>query len=282
VNANNWNANMQGIVMEVPDQLPPPTVTDLSADYLPLSEAVNRLTEGMWGGVPRPEPVALIKQSYKDVSVGFGPWREKAGQLLRGAAVKGKLAIYILAKNKVRSDDHDLTGDASVKPEPTYVPVSAIKRLILSREILPDHPIQPSMKTAGGNENLFALLTIGLLVVRASDFDAWYHSERAKGRWPSQRAKGKKNGRPTIQTEALENAVLALVNDLKWSGKDRIATLHRMLVASGRSDVPSPDTVARLIDQLHGKTGDIRLLRVARVRQKQTRVTSALERITDS
>ena len=268
--------------MEIPDQLPPHTVIDISADYLPLSEAVKRLTEGMWGGVPRPEPVVLIKQSYKDVSVGFGRWGEKAGRLLRVAAVKGKLAIYVLAKNQIRSDGHDLTVDASAKPEPASVPVSVIERLIRSRGSLPDQPIRPSMQTAEGNEKLFAMLTVGLLVVRASDFEDWYHSERAKGRWPSQRTKTKKNGRPTRQTEANENAILALVNDLKWSGKDGIAALHRLLIASGRSDVPSQDTVARLVDQLHAKTGDIKLLRVARVRQKQTRVTSALERIMDS
>jgi hypothetical protein len=268
--------------MEIQDQLRPHIVTEVSADFLPLSEAVNRLTDGMWGGLQRPEPVVLIKQSYKKLSVGFGPWREKAGRLLRVAAVKRKLAIYILAKNQVRYDDHDLTGDTSANPEPTSVPVPVIKRLILSRGTLPDHPIRPSMQTAEGNENLFALLTVGLLVVRASDFDVWYHSERAKGRWPSQRSKERKNGRPTRQTEAFENAVLALVNDLKWSGKDGIATLHRLLIASGRSDVPSQDTVARLVDQLHRKTGDMKLLRVARVRQKQTRLTSALERITDS
>jgi len=247
---------MHGIFMEVQDQPHPHTVTEVSADFLPWSEAVNRLADGMWGGLQRPEPVVVIKQSYKKLSVGFGPWREKAGRLLRVAAVKGKLAIYILAKNQVRFDDHDLTGDASAKPEPPSVPVPVIKRLILSRGTLPDHPIRPSMQTAEGNENLFALLTVGLLVVRASDFDVW---ERAKGRWPSQRSKEKKNGRPTRQTEALENAVLALVKDLKWSGKDGITTLHRLLVASGRSDVPSQDTVARLVDQLHRKTGDMRL-----------------------
>jgi hypothetical protein len=72
------------------------------------------------------------------------------------------------------------------------------------------------------------------------------------------------------------------VNDLKWNGKDGITTLHRLLVASGRSDVPSQDTVARLVDQLHRETGDMKLLRVTRVRRKQTQLTSALERITDS
>lgn len=118
VDANNWTADIHGIVMEIQDQLPPHTVTEVSANFLPLSEAVNRLADGMWGGLQRPEPVAVIKQSYKKLSVGFGPWREKAGRLFRVAAVKGKLTIYILAKNQVRSDDHDLTGEASAKPEP--------------------------------------------------------------------------------------------------------------------------------------------------------------------
>lgn len=262
---------MHGIVMAVQGQLPPHMLTEMSADFLPLSEAVNRLADGMWGGLQRPEPVVVIKQSYKKLSVGFGPWREKAGPLLRVAAVKGKLAIYIIANNEIRSDDHDLTRDISAKPEPASVPVSVIERLILSRGSLPDHPIRPSMQTAEGNEKLLVLLTVGLLVVRASEFDVWYHSERAKGRWPSQRSKEKKNGRPTRQTEGLENAILALANDLKWRGKDGIAALHRLLIASGRSDVPSQDTVARLVDQLHRKTGDVRLLRVARARQKQTR-----------
>ena len=82
---------------------------------------------------------------------------------------------------------------------------------------------------------------------------------------PSQKSKEKKNGRRTRQTEALGNAVLALVNYLKWNGKDGITTLHRLLVASGRPDVPSQDTVARLVDQLHRETGDMKLLRVTRV-----------------
>jgi hypothetical protein len=59
-----------------------------------------------------------------------------------------------------------------------------------------------------GTRKLFALLTVGLLVVRTSDFDVWYQSERAKGRWPSQRSKLKINGRPTKQTDRLRDAVL--------------------------------------------------------------------------
>jgi hypothetical protein len=258
------------------------TTNDVPAGFLPLSSATNRLADGMWGGLPRPDLVAAIKRKQKKLSLGFGPWREKSGRRLRAAAVKGKLAVYVLAKPQVRSEKHSLTECFPEKIVPAAVPLNVVKRLITSRGGLSDHPIRPSIKTADGNEKLFALLTVGLLVVRGSDFDVWYQSERAKGRWPSQRLKLKINGRPTKQSEPLRNAVLALVNDLKWNSKDRITTLHRLLVASGRSDVPSQDTVARLVDQLHRETGDMRLLRVTRVRRKQTQVTSALERITDS
>jgi hypothetical protein len=106
-----------------------------------------------------------------------------------------------------------------------------------------------------GTRKLFALLTVELLVVRTSDFDVWYQSERAKGRWPSQRSKLKINGRPTKQTDRLRDAVLALVHDHKWSGEDPISALHRMLVASGYSEAPSQDTLARLVDHLPPRNG---------------------------
>jgi hypothetical protein len=179
-------------------------------------------------------------------------------QRLRAATVKGELVVHVLANPQVRSKTRKLTEYSPEKIEPVMVPVNVVKRLITSRGGLPDHPIRPSIKTAKGNEKLFALLTVGLLVVRASDFDIWYRSERAKGKWTSQRSKSKiGNGRPTKQTEPLRNAVLALVHDRKWSGEDRITTLHHLLVASGRSEVPSQDTLARLVDQLqrNGRSG---------------------------
>jgi hypothetical protein len=245
------------------------TMNDVPAGFLPLSNAINRLADGMWGGLPRPDPVAAIKQDQKKLSLGFGPWGEKAGRCLRAAAVRGKLAIYVLAKPQVRSDDHSLTEQTPEEIEPEIVPVPVVKQLIASRGSLPDHAIRPSIKAAEGNEKLFALLIVGLLVVRASDFDGWYQSECAKGRWPSQRSKLKINGRPTKQTDPLRNAVLALVHDRKWSGKDSISALHRLLVASGRSEVPSQDTLARLVDQRHRETGEAGLLRVTRARRKQ-------------
>jgi len=43
-----------------------------------------------------------------------------------------------------------------------------------------------------------------------------------------------------------------------------------VLVASGHSEVPSQDTLARLVDHLHSETGEAGLLRITRVRRKQT------------
>jgi hypothetical protein len=243
---------------------------DICKDFLRLSDAASRLSDGIWGGMQRPDPVRIIKQSQKKLSVGFGPWRREAGRRLRAAAVKGKLVVYVLAEAQVRPINRTLTESSLKKVEPTVVPANVLKRLITSCGALPDHPIRPSIKIVEGNEKLFALLSVGLLVVRASDFGIWYRSERAKGRWPSQRSKLKvRDGRPSIQTDGLRNAVLALVHDLKWNSKDSIMSLHRLLVASRGSEVPSPDTLARLVDQLHRETGQAGLLRKTRKRRKR-------------
>ena len=177
------------------------TMNDVPADFLPLSRAIDRLADGMWGGLRRPERVAVIKQNQKRLSLGFGPWGETAGRRLRAAAVRGKLAIYVFAKPHVRSRDHNLTDCSPEKIEPVVVPVNVVRQLIASHGGLPDHPIRPSIKIAEGDQKLFALLMVGLLVVRASDFDVWYQSERSKGKWSSQKSKEKKDGRPTKQTD---------------------------------------------------------------------------------
>jgi hypothetical protein len=78
-------------------------MNDPPEDFLRISCAVNRLSDGMWGGLRRPDPVAAIKQDQKKLSLGFGPWGEKAGRRLRAAAVRGKLTIYVFAKPEIRS-----------------------------------------------------------------------------------------------------------------------------------------------------------------------------------
>ena len=241
--------------------------------FLRLSDAVNRLASGMWGGLPRPVPVQTIKQTARKLSLGFGPWRQQAARCFRAAALEGAPVVYAVgADTRASSNIRSLTRERALrKIEPVVVPAKVLGRLLSSRGGLPDHPIRPTIKTADGNETLFALLDGGLLVVRKSEFVAWYRSERRKGKWASQRSISRiGSGRPTKQIESLRNAVLAFVHDGAWNAKDSIARLHRLLVGSGRSHVPSPDTLARLLNQMHLETGEPELFRIGRKRRKRS------------
>jgi hypothetical protein len=241
-------------------------------DLMRFSDAISRLAEGMWGGLQRPVLVQAIKQIEKKASIGFGPRRERAGQHLTATVKNGKLAVYVFAKPQAVFKNRALARRLPQELEPLTVPVSVLARLRTTRGSLLDHPIRPSIKTAEGDEKLLGLLTVGVLVIRVSDFDVWYRSERAKGKWPSQRSKLKiGGGRPTKQVERVRNAVIRLVRDGKWSGKASIAKLHRLLIASGDVEVPSPDTLARLVDQLHAETGEAEFHRAKRPRRKRAR-----------
>jgi len=238
--------------------------------FILFSDAVNRLANGMWGGLRRPIPVQTIRSTVKKGSIGFGRWREKAGQCLTEAAIQGKPVVYLAAWPPVAFKKCALRRLCPRETEPLIVPVQVVGRLITSRCSLPDHPIRPTSKTADGDKKLLALLNVGLIVVRESEFDAWYRSERAKGKWPSQRSRSKiGHGRPTKQTEAMRNAVLRLVREGAWSGNASITKLHNLLINSSREGVPSADTLARLVKQLHDETGEAELFRIRRSRRKR-------------
>jgi hypothetical protein len=240
--------------------------------FLRFSDAVTQLAEGMWGGLQQAEPVRTIKKVAKKASIGFGPWRERAGKRLTAAVRKGEVAAYMVA-DRQRSIEH-LVSPQEVMGKPEALAVGVLERLITSRGTLPDYPIRPSIKTADGDHKLFELLTVSILLVRANDFASWYQSERAKGKWPSQRSRAKiGTGRPTKQTEAMRNAVMALVRDQKWSGEVGITKLRRILIDAGRTDVPSPDTLTRLVDQLHHETGEPEILRKKPARRKRKQKT---------
>jgi hypothetical protein len=230
----------------------------LPEGFLRFSDAVDLLAQGIWGGLQRPIPVRKFKRQYKKTSVGFGPWKEKAGKCLRSAALDGKVPVYVFGTPQSE------IGDLS--PEITPVPVIALRRLIPIRGSLPDHP-RASMKAAGGDGKLFRSLNTGLLLVRRSQFDAWYQRERAKRRWPSQRSTSKRrDGRPSVQTDDLRTAVINAMRERKTS----IAALRRRLVGSGRADIPSLDTLERLVDQLYRETGEAEFFRMKRTRRKRT------------
>ena len=226
--------------------------------FLSVSEAVSVLARGMWGGLRRPDPVRQLKKQYRNASVGFGPWKEEATRCLKTAAIDGNVQVYVFAKG-IRSACHIET-----KPVPLLIEV--LKRLIAVRGGLPDHPIRPSLRIAGGDTNLLVLLNRGILLVSKKEFDDWYRSRRSKRRWASQRStKRRSAGRPSLQTEALRNAVRTIMRDTKLS----ITELRRRLVAAGQTDVPSSDTLERLVDQMYRETGEENLRRIKRLRRKR-------------
>jgi hypothetical protein len=230
--------------------------------FILFSDAISRLANGMWGGLQRPVPVQVIKRTFPRERIGFSRWREQAGQCLGQAAAEGNLAVYLAIRSPLALRIPALTRRHLTETEPMLVPVEVVRRLMTSHGSLPDHPLRPSMKIAGGDQKLLALLTIGVLVVRESEFNDWYRSEHAKGKWASQRSRSKRRGgRPTKQTEAMRSAIWGLVRGGAWSGKASITELHRLLINSGQANVPSSDTLARLVEQLHHETGEPGLLR---------------------
>ena len=49
------------------------TMNDVPAGFLPLSSAINRLADGMWGGLPRPDLVAAIKTQPEEIITWVWP-----------------------------------------------------------------------------------------------------------------------------------------------------------------------------------------------------------------
>jgi hypothetical protein len=138
---------------------------------------------------------------------------------------------------------------------------------------LSDVPYRLTLKKvldADGTEQLFAVLTRGQLALREAEFAAWYRGERGRGKWTSQKSRSKTGGgRPTKQTDRLRSWTLKFVEDGSWQPDKPIALLHRLLTRSIGPNIPSDDTLARLVDNLFLETGEPGLPRNRR-RKKQT------------
>lgn len=228
--------------------------------FLSVSEAVSVLARGMWGGLRRPDPVRQLKRykQYRNASVGFGPWKEEAARRFKTAAIEGNVQVYVFTKTNRSASD--------VETVPVPLSIEVLKRLIAPRGGVTDHAVRPSLKTAGGDAKLLALLVRGILLVSKKEVDDWYRSQRSKRRWASQRlTKRRGGGRPSLQTEALRGAVLSIMRESKLS----MAELRRRLAAAGHTGVPSSDTLDRLVDQLYRETGEENLRRIKRLRRKR-------------
>jgi hypothetical protein len=224
---------------------------DIPGGFLRVRDAVATLARGMYATFQQPKPLHK-KLEHQKASVVFGPWKEHAAQRIHTAACDGELPLYV-------------SGDSDRNP--LLLRPDVVGRLISVRGGLPDHPIRPSLKTAGGDGALLKVLNSGLLLLRQDDFVTWYKSERDKGCWPSQRLRRRPAaGRPGKITSSLRNAVADALRQRKRS----VAELHRDLIASGRTDVPSVDTLERLVDQLYRETGRPEFFRIKRRRRKRT------------
>jgi hypothetical protein len=235
---------------------------DLPDGFILFSEAIRRLGMSMWSGLQRPIAVQdvsaeLRKQGTHKARIGFGPWRQRAGEDLNFAACEGKLKVYVALENQEN-------------PICTRIPAKVLRQLILVRGSLPDRAIRPSLKACDRDRNLLLLLQRGCLVVKESEFSTWHKAERRKGKWPSQEKREKPRiGRPTKQRQELRNAIIALVRDGVWSSEQPVTELRRQLIDSGRTNVPSADTLARWLDRLHDETGDADLRRSRRGRRSE-------------
>jgi hypothetical protein len=231
-----------------------------STEFLLISESVNRLVQGIWGNAPRAEPVREIKRCDRALSVDFGPRREKAAALLRTAGLRGELSIHVRSRSN--------TQERNPLLEPQQVPPKLLKQVLPIRCGLPDHPthVLGTPAARGGlDDALWVLLQHGELVVRRSDFIRWYKGQRAKGSWASQlnTKAAPRRGRPTKDTQALRNAVSALMRDGEWRATDGITALGRLLAGAGR-EPPSDDTLVRVVDELYRVTGERALRRRVR------------------
>jgi hypothetical protein len=216
----------------------------------------------MWSGLPRPIALRNARVDFTKVgvhhpSLGFGPWRQRAGEDVTVAAFEGKLEVYP-------------AGEDQENPICVRIPVEVLRRLILTRGSLPDRAIHPTLKACDHDHALFRSLQRSFLVVKESEFSRWRNAERRKGKWRSQKKRRKPRiGRPTKQRHELEEVIISLVRDRAWSGKLPVTELRRQLIEAGRKSVPSADTLARRIDKLHEETGNPKLRRRMRTPRRR-------------
>jgi hypothetical protein len=194
----------------------------------------------------------------KPLSLAFGAWKEESGKLLKAALIEGKLPLYVQA---ARPGAFEQSGST-----PMRIPAAVVGRMIPSRATLSDVAIRPSLKIAGGDPKILALLKDGFLVTRVAEFNEWYRLQRAKGTWPSQRSRRKRHreGRPLKQTDELRNVV---INEMR-ERKSSVAVLHRRVTTLHGIDV-SADTLARLVDALYRETGEAVFRRRKRIQRKR-------------
>ena len=229
--------------------------------YIMFSDAIARLSVGMWRALPQAIPVRdyreIFRREGRKQSIVFGPRKEQAGRRLTEAAVKGEFIVHAYTgphnPHKVRS--------AGPRPKKGHevgiLPPAVLAQLMAPRGTLADRIIRAPMRAACGDESLFELLRTGVLIINEEAFEAWYEAERSKGHWPSHRSRLKSSGgRPRENFQATRRAILSQVAAGHWTGRRSVAKLRGLLITKATPNVPSPDTLARYVDELFLETGD--------------------------
>jgi hypothetical protein len=237
--------------------------------YLSLREIENSLDRRMWARIGRAALVEQVRRDAKQTNkrrIGFGARRDRVAASLQAAFFAGKLTLYVAAdESRFRERFKQVPSWAK---EPMPVPKELLGHVFVKGRLSGTLAIRPSRKLIR-NDQLFALLNCGHLVVRESDYKRWGRSEHRKRRWPSQNTSHVRPvGRPKKLNIRLRNAILEFTREQVWNGKQHsIAKLHRLLQEKG-SDVPSDDTLVRVVDELFAETGEPGLRRRHRVRRK--------------
>jgi hypothetical protein len=148
------------------------------SEFLLISEAVAALEAGMHENFNRRESVKEAKKHYPGASIGFGPQKEDAARIIDNAIIKGELSVVLS-----NSTEGEVRGD------PLQVPPDVLRKMIRTRDGLPDSVIQPTrifVKDPIQPELRAALSAAkSKLYVRRKEFEAWYEEVRKKGNWPS-------------------------------------------------------------------------------------------------
>lgn len=235
---------------------------DVPKDYLKPSAARENLASRMFGGLSLRQDIIELKRKLPRLRVRPGAWQETAAKRLREATVAGKISVYLWQASSVA---------ASETSQPLKLSPVLVRRLLLVRSGIPDHPyrVQRSLLRDGlVTPELFAALQTGILVYRREEFECWCRSERRRRIWPSQRSSEKpKQGAPTKRSNRLRSRIVAEVERGTWMADQPVMSLYRILTDKGPT--PSHDTITRLVDELYLETGDQRYRRVKHRRRSR-------------
>ena len=243
-------------------------------DPLLISEATARLQKGMFARKPTPLLVAEAKMRFEHaqklpptaalagkqkayapqrterrqkLSIGCGPRREKAANLIRIAALAGKLKVYVTYGTEHQTFE-------AVSPD-------ILTLIVTARNALPDHPTHIYRAPHGSSIDPAYLMRLsrGTLYLSKSEFELWYRAEKAKQKWPSQQEGQKRRakvGRPRMAPIWRER-IVECVEAGRWTAQEPIVALRKQLLKyPSDAQLPSDDTLARIVDKLFPEEGD--------------------------